>query len=88
MRAPSKISGTFLIFYQRQIFHSFRADRLTDFFSLLDRASSFKAMLSFLLRMTEISSEPRLVAQLVEHQVVVREVVSSTPAGATLRVLK
>ena len=29
-----------------------------------------------------------LVAQLVEHRVVVREVVSSTPAGPTLRVLK
>ena len=31
---------------------------------------------------------PRPVAQLVEHRVVVREVVSSTPAGPTLRVLK
>ena len=31
---------------------------------------------------------PRLVAQLVEHRVVVREVVSSTTAGPTLRVLK
>ena len=29
-----------------------------------------------------------LVAQLVEHRVVVREVVSSTPAGPTLKVLK
>ena len=28
------------------------------------------------------------VAQLVEHRVVTREVVSSTPAGPTLRVLK
>ena len=28
------------------------------------------------------------VAQLVEHQVVMREVVSSTPAGPTLRVSK
>ena len=28
------------------------------------------------------------VAQLVEHRVVMREVVSSTPAGRTLRVLK
>ena len=28
------------------------------------------------------------VAQLVEHRVVMREVVSSTPAGPTLRVLK
>ena len=29
-----------------------------------------------------------LVAQLIEHRVVTREVVSSTPAGPTLRVLK
>ena len=29
-----------------------------------------------------------LVAQLIEHRVVMREVVSSTPAGPTLRVLK
>ena len=28
------------------------------------------------------------VAQLIEHRVVTREVVSSTPAGPTLRVLK
>ena len=28
------------------------------------------------------------VAQLIEHQVVTREVMSSTPAGPTLRVLK
>ena len=28
------------------------------------------------------------MAQLVEHRVVMREVVSSTPAGPTLRVLK
>ena len=28
------------------------------------------------------------VAQLIEHRVVMREVVSSTPAGPTLRVLK
>ena len=28
------------------------------------------------------------VAQLVEHRAVVREVISSTPAGPTLRVLK
>ena len=37
---------------------------------------------------TSLGARPRPVAQLVEHRVVVREVVSSTPAGPTLRVLK
>ena len=31
---------------------------------------------------------PQPVAQLVEHQVIVLKVMSSTPAGPTLRVLK
>ena len=34
------------------------------------------------------TASPRPVAQLVEHRVVVREVMSSPPAGPTLRVLK
>ena len=34
------------------------------------------------------ASNRALIAQLVEHRVVMREVVSSTPAGPTLRVLK
>ena len=40
------------------------------------------------LRSWQFTASPRPVAQLVEHRVVVREVVSSTPAGPTLRVLK
>ena len=36
----------------------------------------------------KVAMEPRPVAQLVEHRVVVREVVSSTPTGPTLRVFK
>ena len=35
-----------------------------------------------------ISGDRAPIAQLVEHRVVMREVVSSTPAGPTLRVLK
>ena len=35
---------------------------------------------------TQLNRAP--VAQLVEHQVIMREVVSSTPAGPTLWVLK
>ena len=38
------------------------------------------------LQYNEFNRAP--VAQLVEHRAVLREVVSSTPAGPTLRVLK
>ena len=41
-----------------------------------------------LLSLIKFSLFKRPVAQLVEHRVVKREVVSSTPAGPTLRVLK
>ena len=38
--------------------------------------------------LTVLGFHTQPVAQLVEHRVVVREVVSSTPAGPTLRVFK
>ena len=41
----------------------------------------------FYVRIVRFQGE-RPVAQLVEHRAVLREVVSSTPAGPTLRVLK
>ena len=44
-----------------------------------------------ILRRTEIAmcgAKPRNGGSVVEHRAVMREVVSSTPAGPTLRVLK
>ena len=50
------------------------------------KKTTFSSPLGAILK--DVREGPRPVAQLVEHRVVVREVVSSTPAGPTLRVFK
>ena len=52
-----------------------------------DFPNYFQSSAILQIHLTEIPRAP-VVAQLVEHRAVTREVVSSTPAGPTLMVLK
>ena len=50
--------------------------------------NSTRCLVKFAQNLQLVTQLPRPVAQLVEHRVIVREVVSSTSAGPTLMVLK
>ena len=78
---------------KRQVLHRERAHLKVPGCSLVLSALLTKKLPTFLSRLNEISGGCEKiyrapVAQLVEHRAVTREVVSSTPAGPTLRVFK
>ena len=57
-------------------------------FVKLRPAFSVKLVFSYVVKGIKIKLNRAPVAQLIEHRSVTREVVSSTPVGPTLRVLK
>ena len=59
-----------------------------DWLTLFSSAEGCKDLLDVFMNFIRIGLDRAPVAQLIEHRSVTREVVSSTPVGPTLRVLK